>query len=44
MRLCRLRLDPQAQKEIREYATIVSTLLETSFPASMKAFFDNQSS
>jgi len=44
MRLCKLRLDPQAQKEIREYATIVSTLLETSFPASMKAFFDNQSS
>ena len=44
MRLCKLRLDPQAQKEIREYATIVSTLLETAFPASMKAFFDNQSS
>jgi thymidylate synthase (FAD) len=28
MRLCRLRLDPQAQKEIREYATLISKLLE----------------
>jgi thymidylate synthase (FAD) len=39
MRLCALRLDPQAQKEIREYATVVSKLLETQFPASMKAFY-----
>jgi len=42
MRLCRLRLDPQAQKEIREYATLISKLLEQKFPASMKAFFENQ--
>ena len=42
MRLCRLRLDPQAQKEIREYATLISKLLEHKFPASMKAFFENQ--
>ena len=32
MRLCRLRLDPQAQKEIREYATLISKLLEQKFP------------
>lgn len=38
MRLCALRMDPQAQKEIREYATVVSKLLEQYFPASMKAF------
>ena len=38
MRLCRLRLDPQAQKEIREYATVVSTLLCRAFPASWSAF------
>ena len=42
MRLCRLRLDPQAQKEIREYATLISKLLEQKFPASMKALFENQ--
>ena len=40
MRLCNLRLDPQAQKEIREYATRVSKLLEEYFPACMKAFYD----
>jgi thymidylate synthase (FAD) len=39
MRLCALRLDPQAQKEIREYASVVSKLLEEHFPASMKAFY-----
>ena len=37
MRLCALRMDPQAQKEIREYATVVSKLLEEHYPASMKA-------
>jgi thymidylate synthase (FAD) len=31
-RLCALRLDPTAQKEIRDYATAVSTLLEKAFP------------
>lgn len=39
MRLCGLRMDPQAQKEIREYATVVAKLLEEKFPASMKAFY-----
>jgi len=31
-RLCRLRLDPQAQKEIQVYAQAVSDFLETRFP------------
>jgi len=33
-RLCRLRCDPQAQAEIREYAAAVSALLEPCFPVS----------
>jgi len=33
-RLCRLRLDPGAQKEIREYAEAVSVALAPLFPAS----------
>jgi thymidylate synthase (FAD) len=36
-RICGLRLDPTAQKEIREYAAIVSRLLEQAFPVSWKA-------
>ena len=36
-RLCRLRLDPTAQKEIREYATAVTTLLREKFPVSWVA-------
>ena len=36
-RLCSLRLDPQAQKEIREYAAEVSVLLEEKFPVSWAA-------
>jgi len=44
MRLCALRMDPQAQKEIREYATVISTLLEKHYPASMKAFHDHYGS
>jgi thymidylate synthase (FAD) len=36
-RLCKLRLDPQAQAEIRVYAEAVSALLEDRFPASWKA-------
>lgn len=36
-RLCALRLDPTAQKEIRDYATAVSTLLEKAFPVSWPA-------
>ena len=36
-RLCSLRLDPQAQKEIREFADAVSKLMEEKFPVSWKA-------
>ena len=36
-RLCRLRLDPTAQKEIRDYATAVDTLLREKFPVSWVA-------
>lgn len=36
-RLCKLRLDPQAQAEIREYATAVHELLRTAFPVSWTA-------
>jgi thymidylate synthase (FAD) len=36
-RLCSLRLDPQAQKEIRDYATVVSEIMAAKFPASWKA-------
>lgn len=36
-RLCSLRLDPQAQKEIREYATAVSEMMAAKFPVSWKA-------
>lgn len=33
-RLCNLRLDPHAQKEIREYAEVLSKMLVDKFPAS----------
>ena len=36
-RLCGLRLDPHAQKEIQEYAEAVSKLIEGKFPVSWKA-------
>ena len=36
-RLCNLRLDPTAQKEIRDYADAVVKLLEPRFPVSWKA-------
>jgi thymidylate synthase (FAD) len=36
-RLCSLRLDPTAQKEIRDYATAVDTLLKDKFPVSWPA-------
>lgn len=36
-RLCGLRLDPHAQKEIREFAQAVSELLVTRFPVSWEA-------
>jgi len=35
-RLCRLRLDPHAQKEIRDYAQVVSDLIAPLFPASWR--------
>jgi len=36
-RLCKLRLDPTAQKEIRQYAECLSNLLEAKFPVSWAA-------
>ncbi len=36
-RICGLRLDPTAQKEIRDYAGMLSSLLEKAFPVSWKA-------
>lgn len=36
-RICGLRLDPHAQKEIQDYAQLVSDALETAFPVSWKA-------
>jgi thymidylate synthase (FAD) len=36
-RFCTLRLDPSAQKEIRDYATIVSQLMREIFPVSWAA-------
>jgi len=36
-RLCKLRLDPSAQWEIRQYAEAVSTLLREKFPVSWSA-------
>ena len=36
-RLCGLRMDPQAQEEIRIYATAVSGLIEKYFPVSWKS-------
>jgi thymidylate synthase (FAD) len=36
-RLCGLRLDPTAQKEIRDYATAVHTLMRERFPVSWAA-------
>jgi thymidylate synthase (FAD) len=39
-RLCQLRLDPQAQKEIQEYAGMVDTLLRVAFPVSWAALMD----
>lgn len=39
-RLCGLRLDPAAQKEIRDYATAVDTLLREKFPVSWAALME----
>jgi thymidylate synthase (FAD) len=43
-RLCALRLDPTAQKEIRDYATAVDTLLRDAFPVSWPALMPQQES
>lgn len=42
-RLCALRLDPTAQKEIRDYATAVDTLLRDAFPVSWPALMPQES-
>jgi thymidylate synthase (FAD) len=39
-RLCNLRLDPTAQKEIRDYATMVDSLMRDLFPVSWAALAD----
>jgi len=36
-RICHLRLDPTAQKEIRDYATMIDTLMREIFPVSWEA-------
>jgi thymidylate synthase (FAD) len=36
-RLCKLRLDPHAQKEIQEYARQISELIEKEFPIAWKS-------
>lgn len=43
-RLCSLRLDPTAQKEIRDYAEAVSTLLKDAFPVCWPALTPTESS
>lgn len=40
-RLCKLRLDPHAQKEIRDYAALISAELERAFPVSWKALMED---
>ena len=39
-RICQLRLDPSAQKEIRDYASAVQSMLHDQFPVSWKALCD----
>lgn len=43
-RLCALRLDPTAQKEIRDYATAVDKLLRDAFPVSWPALMPQEAS
>jgi thymidylate synthase (FAD) len=43
-RLCGLRLDPTAQKEIRDYANALDTLLREKFPVSWPALMPQESS
>jgi thymidylate synthase (FAD) len=39
-RLCNLRLDPTAQKEIRDYATMIDSIMRDLFPISWAALAD----
>lgn len=43
-RLCKLRISPDAQKEIRDVAVMVSEHMEQAFPVSWKAFSSSCSS
>ena len=36
-RICNLRLDPSAQKEIRDYATAIDKIMRDLFPVSWEA-------
>ena len=38
-RICKLRLDPSAQVEIRNYATAIDTIMKKLFPVSWNALF-----
>ena len=40
-RVCKLRLDPHAQKEIRDVAKQISDIIEPLFPVSWKALMEN---
>ena len=40
VRLCNLRMDSHAQREIQEYANAVATLVEPYFPHSWKAMMN----
>jgi thymidylate synthase (FAD) len=40
-RLCKLRLDPHAQKEIRDYADALARCLQGAFPVSWAALMEN---
>ena len=40
VRLCNLRMDPHAQREIQEYAKVVCDLIEPHFPHSWKAMMN----
>ena len=41
-RICKLRLDPHAQKEIQEYARLVSEVIEPLYPHSWAALLSNE--
>lgn len=40
-RVCKLRLDPHAQKEIQDFAQMINDNLETLYPVSWKALMQN---